>query len=81
VKLGAFGLRTGALAWFSGEFLSFAFPEVIRFNRLRGGRCGVRIPIGTNVFLSPKRPERPWGDPATCSMSTGFFRMGKVAGT
>jgi hypothetical protein len=82
VKLGASGLRTGAPAWFSGEFHSFAVPEIFRFNGLRGGRCGVRIPIVTNGFFFLQNVQTgPRAHPASYSMSTGSFRLGKVART
>jgi hypothetical protein len=37
---------------------------------------GDEVPVGSRIFSSPRRPDRLWGPPATCSCSflaRGFF--------
>jgi hypothetical protein len=42
---------------------------------------GVRVPGGSRIFSSPRRPDRPWGPPKLLSTSTGWvFSGGKSAG-
>jgi hypothetical protein len=44
--------------------------------------AGVRVPVGSRIFSSPRRPDRPWGPPKL--LSTGYrggsFPGVKVAG-
>jgi hypothetical protein len=39
---------------------------------------GVRIPVGSRIFSSPRRPDRLWGHPTSYRMGT--FPGGKAAG-
>jgi hypothetical protein len=42
---------------------------------------GVRVPVGSRIFSSPRRPDRPWGQPASYRMVTwGSFPGSKAAG-
>jgi hypothetical protein len=31
------------------------------------GKVGVRVPVGSRIFSSPRRPERLWGSPSLLS--------------
>jgi hypothetical protein len=42
---------------------------------------GVRVPVGSRIFSSPRRPDRLWGPPNGLSNGyRGFFPRGKAAG-
>jgi hypothetical protein len=42
---------------------------------------GVRVPVGSSIFSSSRRPDRLWGHPASYPMATGgSFPGGKSAG-
>jgi hypothetical protein len=42
---------------------------------------GVRVPVGSTIFSSPRRPERLWGPPSLLSNSYRvLFPRGKAAG-
>jgi hypothetical protein len=46
-----------------------------------GQGIGVRVPVGTRFFSSPRRPNRLWGPPTSYPMGTGgSFPWGKAAG-
>jgi hypothetical protein len=45
---------------------------------------GVRVPVGSRIFSSPRRPDRLWGHPASYQMgirdsSPGIKRPGREA--
>jgi hypothetical protein len=44
--------------------------------RLDDLEVGVRVPVGSRIFSSPRRPDRLWGPPAPHPVDTG----GKAAG-
>jgi hypothetical protein len=49
--------------------------------RLQTERSGVRIPVGKEIFSSPKRPDRIWGPPSLLKNGNPVFFLGnKVAG-
>jgi hypothetical protein len=42
---------------------------------------GVRVPVGSRIFTSPRRPDRFWGPPSLLSNGyRGRFPRGKAAG-
>jgi hypothetical protein len=42
---------------------------------------GVRVPVGSRIFSSPRRPDRLWGPLSLYLMGAGCsFPEGKVAG-
>jgi hypothetical protein len=42
---------------------------------------GVRVPVGSRIFFSPRRPDQLWGPSSLLSKGTeSSFRKGKVAG-
>jgi hypothetical protein len=42
---------------------------------------GVRVPVGSRIFFSPRRPDRLWGPPSLLTNGTmRFFHGGKAAG-
>jgi hypothetical protein len=45
------------------------------------GLDGVRVPVGSRIFSSPRRPDRLWGRPNLLSNGGGSFPGGKAAGT
>jgi hypothetical protein len=49
---------------------------------LDGRGVGVRVPVGSRIFSSPRRPDRLWGSPNLLSNGyRGSFPGGKAAGT
>jgi len=49
--------------------------------RLQAERSGVQIPVGKELFSSPKRPDRIWGPPSLLkNWNPVFFYGDKVAG-
>jgi hypothetical protein len=37
---------------------------------------GVRVPVGSRIFSSPRRPDRLWAHPASYTMGSGGFAPG-----
>jgi hypothetical protein len=47
----------------------------------RGVGVGIRVPVGSRIFSSPRRPDRFWGPRASHPMGTeGPFPGNKAAG-
>jgi hypothetical protein len=46
---------------------------------LDDGGVGVRVPVGSKIFSSPRRPDRLWGLPSL--LSNGYGGGGKAAGS
>jgi hypothetical protein len=43
------------------KVLSFGEPGYLSRFELHGRGVGVRVPVGTRIFSSPRRPDRFWG--------------------
>jgi hypothetical protein len=48
---------------------------------LHGRGVGIRAPVASSIFSSPRHPDRLWGPPSLLPMGTGgYFPGGKEAG-
>jgi hypothetical protein len=49
---------------------------------LQNRGVGLRVPVGSRIVSSPRRPDRYWGPPTSYPTGTeGSFLRGKAAGS